>query len=132
MKTVELLKAGRALIADPKNWTKGAYARDSNEVSPEGARYGIHVNAAQPSAVCWCSAGALKHFTQSWDEDYGPSPIRHMERMECYAYKCLLNTVKENTPYCSVESFNDSEHTTHAKVLEIWDLAIARAERLGI
>ena len=46
----KVLSAAQNLIRDPAHWTKGAYAR--NEL---GDRVGPH----DPSAVCWCFAGAV-------------------------------------------------------------------------
>lgn len=131
MKASELLKKGRELISDPAKWTKGAYARNSNEIDDCGGRVGVHVNAAQPTATCWCSAGALKHFTQEWDPEYGPSHIRNLERSEGWAYHYLLRAVIDLSVFGSVESFNDAPGTTHEKVLQVWDYAIKLAEKNG-
>lgn len=131
MKASELLKKGRELISDPAKWTTGAYARDSNETGPTGGKYGIHLSPAQPGATCWCSAGALKHFTQEWDPEYGPMPIRYMEHVEGWAYNYLLHAVMRTGNAHSVEQFNDHPSTTHESVLRVWDLAIELAEAEG-
>lgn len=46
----EILIAARALIAEPEHWTQRAAARN---------RLGMPVGALEPSACCWCAAGAL-------------------------------------------------------------------------
>lgn len=50
MRVSEQLRAAKALIADPKNWTRGAFARSAfdNVIGPE-----------TEGACKWCAVGAL-------------------------------------------------------------------------
>lgn len=55
MRTVEQLKARRAILVGAlervrKGWARGMLAKDRN---------GDRVEPNDPSAVCWCAAGAL-------------------------------------------------------------------------
>ncbi len=131
MKVSELLRKGRELISDPKKWTKGAYARDNNLVDRSGARRGTHVSAVAPNAACWCSVGALRHFTLEWDPENGPMPVMGMSQVDGAAYNYLLHAVMRTGNAHSVEQFNDHPRTTHESVLRVWDLAIELAEAEG-
>lgn len=107
MKTVlELLLAAKALIADKKNWTQGASARNK------------HNNPCQTEsmdAVCFCSLGALARVTP-----YGSrNAVKLQADAITYLYKAL--------PTPSLASFND--HHTHEEVMEVWDKAIYLAKQ---
>ena len=104
MNTLELLKAARALIRDPKCWTVGAFAR-----AADGGR----VQAGDARAVSWCLAGALYHLGLFASED------RPGE-----AKKALVNALPGGGT--TLAEFNDSH--THPEVLAVYDAAIARLE----
>ena len=46
--TLDILKAARATLANPENWTKGCYARDAA---------GNMCKPYSPNAVKWCAIG---------------------------------------------------------------------------
>lgn len=103
MTTVEILKAAKELISDPKRWTQGLFARNiEGLVSPVTSK----------DAVCWCAAGSL------WRVD-GPSPTIQSQREA--AYELLSNAMGGSVP-----DYNDTH--THIEVLAKFDEAIALAE----
>ncbi len=105
MTTLAVLKAGRALIADEKKWTRDEYALD---------RYGRSIEPHFKRAVCFCSAGSLSHVTGI--------PIGKIEARNP-AWQ-LLDDETQN-----ISEFNDTH--THAEVLAAWDRAIASLETQG-
>lgn len=99
MKTaLQLLEEGKATIQDPKRWTQGAFARDKENEK---------VSSHNPTAVCWCSLGALNRI-----EDSGE--YRQAVRLLCKAAGM------------EVADFNDS--ATHEEVIAMWDKAIELAK----
>ena len=106
MNTLEILKAGRAKITLPENFTTGAYARNSR---------GNSTCSGDVKACCWCSLGAIAvvvRMSVGWmmqDLFYGK------------AIFALENSMKGDIP-----DFSDSH--THAEVLAAWDAAIAEEE----
>lgn len=97
--TIEVLKAARELISDPKHWTQYLFARDDNG------------NSTQPvsvRAVCWCALGAIDRVSGD-DESAGDD-----------ALDALMEVVEEG----NVSTFNDSH--THPEVMALFDAAIAR------
>lgn len=99
--TLDILKKGRELIADPARWTKREFAKDEK---------GEPVLPESPSAVCFCSLGALDRV---------------------YAFGSAAAHIRANralTEACggSVPRFNDLH--THPEVLAAWDRAIAAEE----
>lgn len=51
------LEALRELLADPKRFTTGAFARDAQ---------GAPVGPNDEKAVCWCLLGAIRKLEQDW------------------------------------------------------------------
>ena len=100
MSALDILKAARAKIAKPENWTQRAYQRDKNGNS-------LSVWDAQ-AATCWCARGAI------WSID----PKGRLTD----AFKALELSVPDQT----VTVFNDTH--THAEVLAAFDSAIAAEE----
>jgi len=98
MTVLESLKAARAKIAHPQNWTQGQHAR---------TKYGNPVSENSSLATCWCIIGAL------WAVN--PEP---------YEARILLGKVIGQ----SVIAFNDAKDRTHAEVLNAFDRAIASLE----
>jgi hypothetical protein len=49
---IEVLRAARKRIEDPKRWTRGAFARTKDGV--------LLVDPTAPDAVCWCAHGAIE------------------------------------------------------------------------
>ena len=100
MTPLETLKAARQLISDPAKWTNSYYARDS---------IGIDVSPSSDKAVCFCSIGAIRKFSEVLSE----------------AEMFLLGFCSE-THDTYAEEFNDTH--THAEVLALFDAAIAELE----
>lgn len=100
----QLLREAKELIADPKRWAQGAFARDSG---------GAVVAALDPAAVRWCAIGALV----AVDRSDG--------RNQCFA---AHNALAGHLHGCSgLQTFNDSHE--HAEVLALFDRAIAGTEQ---
>lgn len=106
MNTIELLEAGRAVIATPETWTQCASARDD---------YGRRTYARDPAAVCWCSTGAL---ISTLDGETNGSVLGNAEDALNNAALRLSGGRYEH-----VALFNDCE--PHARVLAMFDDAIA-------
>ncbi len=107
MQTVEILKAGRALIENPAHWAKGRFAFDCHmeEVTP-----------GSPDACSWCSVGALIKLVNYEDRFESRQHLEQAIRQihsELPAYQGTL------------EYFNDTH--THSEVLRVWDKAIENA-----
>lgn len=103
MKTlVELLIAGRAVIALPEHWTHGALARDVD---------GNRVRTDAPDAVRFSSLGALSRSgAPTWND---PGWVQ--------AARALNAAMRPG-----VAAF-DSNHA-HVEVINAWDRAIATAQ----
>lgn len=109
MKTSEILIKAKEAIANPENWIQGYYAFDKDR-SPVGR--GTH-----PSAVCFCSIGALQKVVGYSDD----------------ASKEFLNArkVREVTKVLTIAAgvaivdYNDTHD--HSEVMEVWDKAIKSA-----
>lgn len=104
MTACEILVKARELIADPKRWTQGVYARDAD---------GCFVSATSPSSASWCSVGAVLCAAVS--------PETLSEGGKAIAFLDSLATNKYG-----ILGFNDTH--THAEVLEVFSKAIAAAE----
>ena len=106
MKPSELLIKAKAVIADPKHWTKGWYAHNAE---------GQDVGPAEPDAVCWCSLGALKK-------------VAHEENANgaCFAATEYLAVVSDEYGYSGIPDFNDN--SSHEAVMKAWDKAIKLAK----
>lgn len=115
---IELLKSGRDRIADPKNWTKGYYARDAG---------GNPIGEDSPEAVCWCAAGAL----QSCLVIIAAGNIRRNYNIRNHALEFLHLSMPSDfdVNLFSIAGFNDAPETTHADVMAAYDRAIALAEK---
>lgn len=101
MNTLEVLKAGRKLISDPRKWTQDTYARDSD---------GLCVSGEDAAAVCFCSIGAVQHVT-------GKCHNIETEKV-C---EILSEAAGMHIAY-----YNDKH--SHEDVLAVWDRAIAAKE----
>jgi hypothetical protein len=98
--TLEILRAARAKIADPKRWTQKAFARNA---------FDDYTHVRSPDATCWCAQGALKSVD---------GPLDAL----CAAATCLSGAVSAR----SIIDWND--HSTHADVLAGFDAAIVNEE----
>ena len=107
---LQSLTAARALIADPKHWTKNTYAKDVE---------GRSVPATDPEAFCFCSVGAL----------YKVNDVEHMCQGlpgRSFLFKAAFEV--------STKYFRDTQgpitlndKVEHAIVMEMYDRAITLA-----
>ena len=108
MKVSEVLKAGKAVIADPKNWAKEWFAYD------EQARM---TESCSPDAVCWCSTGALSKVA--------PKDMSTRFKAENWLHHAA-DTADPDSPVHCMPYYNDTH--THEEVMAVWDAAIKLAE----
>lgn len=121
---VDVLIAARALIADPQNWTQGAYARQTDQ-------FGDYAEVLSPDAKCFCALGALSRAAGIND------PLGIDEVPE---YRLLQKAVgKLTNGRCHyVPSVNDGyarlpgDLTPHEGVLKLYDMAIEEARRESV
>ena len=106
MKPSELLTKAKAVIADPKHWAQGWYAKDAK---------GQSVGPRKPDAVCWCSLGALEKV--AYEEDTYKT---------CLAATGYLFKVSAECGYIGIPYFNDN--SSHEAVMKAWDKAIKLAK----
>ena len=106
MKPSELLTKAKAVIADPKHWAQGFYAKDAK---------GQTLLPCNPDAVCWCSVGALEKV--AYEEDTYSTRFA--------ATKCLFE-VSAEYGYSGITDFNDN--SSHKAVMKAWDRAIELAK----
>jgi hypothetical protein len=105
MSTKEILIKARAIISDEKNWTQGVKARDVE---------GNAVSSSTPTAVCFCSIGAVERagaFSHAATRYYA---LRYLARASC------------DSGYPRISDFNDN--SSHAEVLAMFDKAIANVD----
>ncbi len=107
MNTLEILTKGLELIRDPKHWTKNVLAKDSENRD---------VDPMAPSAVCWCSIGALVKA-----EGNGMQGEAYHEAL------CALEAAEGAAGFYRewVSVFNDTH--THTEVVKVWEKAIEHA-----
>ncbi len=106
MKASEILVAAKAKIAQPENWTKGAYARDA-----EGSL--AETNSSE--AFCFCMVGALQSVDDR-EHHYARRAVPFLTRVVC-----------ELSPTDSwLTTFNDTHE--HHEVLQAFDVAIRLAQ----
>ena len=101
MSSADILRAARARIADPKNWTQRHFARDA---------YGLPVMGSSADAVCWCAEGAL----QAEGRSYASAEL------------LILDQAAHELTNEFAAWVND--HDGHSAVLKIYDRAIELAE----
>lgn len=97
-----------ALLADPKRWTKGEFARDG---------HGGRVGSGSPEASCWCLLGAK---SKVGDDLFAgrPGPAWLEAEMD------VRFRLEELLPYPGgIPLFNDDLNTTHADVIKLLNAA---------
>jgi hypothetical protein len=97
------LVAARELIAAPERWAKGAMARKR-----VGKSLLLVCDADDAEACCWCSLGAIRHVTDTEDEDLSARELLASETQGMW-----------------IADFND--RMGHTSVLAAFDRAIAKA-----
>lgn len=110
----EILVKARKKISKPENWCQGVSARkkirsvlyDYNDVFES-------CDAKDSEACQWCATGAIDSVT--------PIGLINQNRSEYLkAYRILF----EHCAFTHVANFNDRGTTSHADILEAFDLAI--------
>lgn len=99
----DILIAARAKIETPETWTQDVYARDA---------LGEEIDPRAYDATCWCSVGAVR--CVGYRSHVGINDAR-------VAIQLLADVMGER-----IAPFND--YHSHGEVLEMFDLAIAKAE----
>lgn len=105
MNTLEILKAGRELLADPTNWCQGSLALNGDK---------LDVEPLDERACSWCSIGAIMKVNPH--EAIKPARL-HLERALPPEWKPKSGR--------NVLGFNDTH--SHSEVLAVWDKAIQNA-----
>ncbi len=91
-----VVQALQQLLADPRCWTQGAFARDS---------MGLSVGPCYPDACCWCLSGGINKVD-----------LNHDHR------KLIAKLLLAALPYVSaLTAYNDAPHRTHADILALLD-----------
>lgn len=103
--TVEILHRIRGLISDPNHWTKGVFATD---------QHGAAVPASDPTATCFCVAGAAMRVRSQIDE----ADLIHFREAK---------SIMRITAGGWLPIFNDDPLTTHQDVMSVIDKAIEMA-----
>lgn len=114
MDKLTLLRSGRALIADPKNWVKGVYC-----VNDDGC------DCEPDVATAFCSVGAL------WGAQADATDSQILEAQKALDTQVPLRGVNDQgkrIPSMGILNYNDRVRTKHKDVLRVWDDAIALAE----
>jgi hypothetical protein len=94
-----LLRAAKALISDPKDWTQ----------------IGVYVT----SDGCMCAQGAINKAFR-WSKLNTDVP----NKAEDY----LRKEVQKRYPYSLITSYNDDPETTHADIMKLFDDAATMAD----
>lgn len=110
MSALDILIGARALIAEPEHWTKGSFAKDSQ---------GVECNVRATAAYCWCAEGAIAKASIE-------SASGLTDRGQ--AFNALERTTLHWETH-SIACFNDDPNTTHAMVIDAFDLTIAHVKR---
>lgn len=105
--TLDILKKGRELIADPARWTQGAFARN---------KWDDRCDPSSNYAKCFCCAGAL----------IAVSGLNEIEAFESGALAALEVAAGKNGKRADLASYNDSH--SHDLIVALWDRAIAAEE----
>ena len=115
MNELEILEAGRALIADPAHWGQGVAARRAD---------GKETSSTALDACAWCSLGAIRKVTGRDEEMLMGSPSdKARSLLDDAAAQLWENTGRITFAW----AFNDTQE--HAEVLRMWDLAIENAKK---
>jgi hypothetical protein len=96
-----LLRAAKALISDPANWTQD----------------GVYVTADG----CMCAQAALNRAFKANDRNCDVSD---------QACDYLIRVLRKKSPYHFVTSYNDASTTTHTDIMNLFDDAATMADAL--
>lgn len=99
------LKAIKSLIEKPGSWIQNDYAKDE---------YGMTTHSNSPTAVCFCTLGAMKRTIAMGSHNVGNRRADVIEALERFM------------DGASIPDFND--HATHEEVIEVINKAIVEVE----
>lgn len=116
---VATLKAAKALIADMSNWTQGTYCRQSD---------GSACQSHPQDATQFCAVGALWMVLGS-KEGFYPMVYRSENTV---AGRLLNYASKIGTSYTHPHPVKVNDNLGHAAVMQMYDVAIEKAEREGL
>jgi hypothetical protein len=111
------LRAARALIADPKHWTKGVLAKPSKHA-------GYACSPTDERAGAWCAIGALARVD-------GPYEVEALITLATAGFPDgdTISSAMRARDY--IVEFNDDDGRRHRDIMRLFDRAIARAEALS-
>jgi hypothetical protein len=110
-----VLRAARALLADPARWCRSAPARTLRPASRRHPTEWVRCAALDAGAMRWCAAGAL---VRTSGIATAPPGMADLERAALARFGL------------GVGRLNDDPRTPHAAVLQVFDAAIAQRESL--
>jgi len=102
MKVSELLKQAKSLIEDEERWCPGPYVRD---------KVGFFCSLNSTEAYSFSSANALWKLDDGWS----------YEEVVFLFYGITGTSISEFENSCS-----------HSELMQVWDAAIQKAEKLGL
>ncbi|UCR75550.1 hypothetical protein PP742_gp66 [Alcaligenes phage vB_Af_QDWS595] len=116
-KPSELLRAAKEIISTPDSWCQNSLAINDKEWG---------VSSLSPEACAWCSIGCLVKATDGNGASNGDSVYS-----EAGGYLTSIVSLFANpdNPVDSIAHFNDSH--SHERVMELFDMAIEKAEGEG-
>ncbi len=109
MKTIDALKAAKARIENPANWTRGWFARDHR---------GEDCGSLSHMAVSWCALGTL--YRTAGDD----APLRHE------MISALWSAASEMSDSLLLFPQDVNDMRGHEAVLEMYDRAIAAESKV--
>ena len=107
MDKIEYLKAARALITNPENFTTGDWARDV---------HGESVDVNDTEAICFCTLGAMRKI--SYTTPGANMSVKYDAEQYLYNYASAHGM--------TIAAFNDTHG--HTAVLDMFDTVIKHAE----
>lgn len=116
----DTLRAARALIEDPKHWTKGALAKPKKRSSDDEG-----MTAQDPRAGAWCAVGAIKRVDGVF-EDAALVALAQVLDWSGNAYLYGPAHARDE-----IVDFNDARIRRHKEVMRAFDKAIALAEKFS-
>ena len=99
LQLLSALRAVRATLASPQQWTKDAFARDAT---------GKVCEFLSPKAVCWCLEGALYNACLTHEQFWT-------------VYTLLVDLI--TPPELALSDWQDKPERTHADILALLDRA---------
>lgn len=120
MTALKVLQTAREILSEEKRWTKNVLARNILD---------IKVAPINPSAVCFCSMGAICKAAKDLKLHTYTDSIE-AENLLTEAAKPLMAQMEGiKTIPSSFVQFNDNLRTKHSDIMNLFDEAIKLAEK---